>query len=58
MCAFIGQGQWLEEARFCVSVSYFPCYNKKSQPLLEIWSVPKCSRQVFSTRDYLFPGSV
>lgn len=45
------------QAHFCVSVSNFPCYNEKSHPLLEIWLVPKCSGQVFATRDYLFPRS-
>lgn len=56
MCSSIRQGQGLgREALFCVSVSNFPCYNKKSHHLLEIWLVPKCSGQVFAIPDYLFP---
>lgn len=45
MCVFVWRTMpgVRREAHFCVSVSNFPCYNKKSHPLLEILLVPKRS---------------
>lgn len=42
MCVLIFKtrpGVGKEGTFLCVSVSNFPCYNKKSHHLLEIWSV-------------------
>lgn len=49
MCVFVYKTRpgVRREARFCISVSNFHCYDKKKKahPLLEIWLVPKCSGQ-------------